>query len=184
MTPYRFLAAAIATTPPTTAQISIIVDEAGSPTQAVLPVVRDPIFGGPSPNQIPAIHPAQRVMANIHTLPGSHGFAPRPDRVAQMPTAANAQGLYPPDALIFVAKWVLKDLKFDKYALTSFLACLISALRTNSRRPVMRPSIATVETTSRLEETRTNTLSPSFNLRWAHYEITLARYLANYDIAR
>jgi hypothetical protein len=32
------------------------------------------------------------------------GFLPRADRASQMPNAANAQGIFSPDALIFVAK--------------------------------------------------------------------------------
>lgn len=37
------------------------------------------------------------------------GFTPRPDRIAQLPNALNAQGIYPPQSLIFVAKYVDKS---------------------------------------------------------------------------
>ncbi|KIX05190.1 uncharacterized protein Z518_06062 [Rhinocladiella mackenziei CBS 650.93] len=46
---------------------------------------------------------ARRITSNLRIPLGYNGFAPRPDRVAQLPNAANAQGLYSPDALIFVA---------------------------------------------------------------------------------
>ncbi|EXJ54251.1 hypothetical protein A1O7_09588 [Cladophialophora yegresii CBS 114405] len=46
---------------------------------------------------------AHRILNNLRAPAASHGFAPRPDRVNQIPTAANAQGLFRPDALIFVA---------------------------------------------------------------------------------
>ncbi|EXJ81836.1 hypothetical protein A1O1_07901 [Capronia coronata CBS 617.96] len=46
---------------------------------------------------------ATRPEGNIRTPMAYNGFEPRPDRVSQLPNARNAQGLYPPDALIFVA---------------------------------------------------------------------------------
>ncbi|EXJ82196.1 hypothetical protein A1O3_06009 [Capronia epimyces CBS 606.96] len=46
---------------------------------------------------------APRVEGTVRSQLAYNGFAPRPDRVSQLPNAINAQGLYPPDALIFVA---------------------------------------------------------------------------------
>ncbi|KIW94955.1 uncharacterized protein Z519_04935 [Cladophialophora bantiana CBS 173.52] len=46
---------------------------------------------------------ARRIINNLRPPAAYKGFTPRPDRVNQVPTAANAQGLYPPTALIFVA---------------------------------------------------------------------------------
>ena len=52
---------------------------------------------------------AARITSNLRSPVVYNGFAPRPDRVAQVPTVANAQGLYPPDAGIFVAKYVYQN---------------------------------------------------------------------------
>ena len=43
---------------------------------------------------------AKRAQVSTHRT----RFFPRPDRFTQIPTAANAQGLYPPNAILFVPK--------------------------------------------------------------------------------
>ncbi|OAP55827.1 hypothetical protein AYL99_09979 [Fonsecaea erecta] len=83
------------------------VDEAHRPAQtAIEPSAEDDVFGAPSSvtinnNQAHAI--ARRIVNNLRAPAGYNGFVPRADRVSQVPNAANAQGLYPPTALIFVA---------------------------------------------------------------------------------
>lgn len=46
---------------------------------------------------------ARRIQSNLQ-VSGYNGFTPRADRCDQIPSSLNAQGLYPPDALVFVAK--------------------------------------------------------------------------------
>ena len=107
-----FLIATLAATAepsPNNAQIAIVVDEAGSPTrQAILPAAGDDVFESTSTgtrNNTPVNPVAERILSNLRAPANNYqGLAPRPDRVNQVPTAANAQGIFPPDALIFVAK--------------------------------------------------------------------------------
>jgi hypothetical protein len=40
----------------------------------------------------------------ITNIGNTIGYAPRSDRIGKAATPANAQGIFPPDALIFVAK--------------------------------------------------------------------------------
>ncbi|KAH0829599.1 hypothetical protein AYO21_07556 [Fonsecaea monophora] len=83
------------------------LDEAQQPTQtSIEPSAEDDVFGAPSPvtnSSVPVNTVARRIINNLRAPAGYNGFVPRPDRVNQVPTAANAQGLYPPTALIFVA---------------------------------------------------------------------------------
>ena len=99
------------TTPPpvSSVHIPIIVNDAGSPTRQEIQVLgENDVFEstttaaaqGAAPN--PA---SQRIMRNLRgPATNFFGFAPRADRVNQIPSAANAQGIYSPEALIFVAK--------------------------------------------------------------------------------
>ncbi|ETI26807.1 hypothetical protein G647_10252 [Cladophialophora carrionii CBS 160.54] len=108
--------------------VPVVVLASGSPVQNSTGLnAEDDVFGATSPvatatNVAPAVinandvtpaattsndsapNPAaHRILNNLRAPAGSHSFAPRPDRVNQIPTAANAQGIFPPDALIFVA---------------------------------------------------------------------------------
>ncbi|KAJ9494087.1 hypothetical protein LTR99_006670 [Exophiala xenobiotica] len=75
---------------------------------AVTPAPEDDVFvstpqNGPlvlaaAPNAI-----AQRIVHNLRPPVGPRALQPRPDRVSELPTARNAQGIFPPEALIFVA---------------------------------------------------------------------------------
>ncbi|KIX97379.1 uncharacterized protein Z520_06831 [Fonsecaea multimorphosa CBS 102226] len=73
---------------------------------AIQPSAEDDVFGAQSSvtnSSVPMNTVARRIINNLRTPAGYNGFAPRPDRVNQVPTPANAQGLYPPTAAIFVA---------------------------------------------------------------------------------
>ncbi|KAJ9605598.1 hypothetical protein H2200_010255 [Cladophialophora chaetospira] len=98
---------AMTTAPPVSSvHIPIVVNEAGSPTRQEIQVRgEDDVFEtATSAPAFMAPNPAfQQVMHVRGPTTNSYGFAPRPDRLSQAPTAANAQGIFPPEALIFVA---------------------------------------------------------------------------------
>ncbi|KIW25930.1 uncharacterized protein PV07_09064 [Cladophialophora immunda] len=80
--------------------------DASTTVAAIEPSAEDDVFGAPTSDtngNVPVNTVARRIINNLRAPAGYNGFAPRPDRVNQIPTAANAQGLYPPTALIFVA---------------------------------------------------------------------------------
>ncbi|KAI1613020.1 hypothetical protein EDD36DRAFT_253026 [Exophiala viscosa] len=75
----------------------------------IAPRADDDVFAsttpqGSAPNTA-APHPvAERVLRNLQApLITYKGFIPRADRASHVPTAKNAQGIYPPDAAMFVA---------------------------------------------------------------------------------
>jgi hypothetical protein len=120
------------TTPPPSgdakaAAPSPVLDDEEADLEVLAPSAADDVFGSATPTSpaveasdsvpaVPVVAPtlpltnpvAQRIANNLPTDLSYNGFTPRADRVSQMPNAHNAQGLYPPDALIFVAKYVYK----------------------------------------------------------------------------
>ena len=90
-------------------QVAIVVDEAGSPTRQDTQLrsgentYEDMTVATTNPTYVNPI--SQRILNNIRgPVADFQGHAPRHDRVSQVPNANNAQGIFPPDALIFVAK--------------------------------------------------------------------------------
>lgn len=104
-----------ATTPPPSGGPKtdpIVQDTTGISSKGVPAIIEpsadDDVFGGNTSTHVSnaSNSVAQRIVSNLRGPAGYNGFAPRPDRVSQFPNAANAQGLYPPDALLFVAKYL------------------------------------------------------------------------------
>lgn len=107
----------ISTPPRTPSAITPLVIDGSSkkPTNfgiTVAPLAEDDVFASaahvvsvPCSGTVAPQNPiAQRTANHLPSPAGYNGFTPRSDRVSQLPSAANAQGLYPPDALLFVAK--------------------------------------------------------------------------------
>ncbi|KAL2446497.1 hypothetical protein ABEF95_013056 [Exophiala dermatitidis] len=81
--------------------VQITSEALGSPKME--PAVEDDVFGLSTAVELAEDIPPTHVSGSIRMPLEYKGFTPRPDRVSQLPNVANAQGLYPPDALIFVA---------------------------------------------------------------------------------
>ncbi|KAJ4581314.1 hypothetical protein HRR81_000352 [Exophiala dermatitidis] len=88
-------------TPPEMPAVQITSEAPGSPKME--PAVEDDVFGLSTAVELAEDVPSTHVSGSIRMPLEYKGFTPRPDRVSQLPNVANAQGLYPPDALIFVA---------------------------------------------------------------------------------
>lgn len=79
---------------------------------AIAPRADDDVFvsttpAGPPPETSAPNPVAERILRNLNApLVSYNGLAPRADRALQVPNAKNSQGIYPPDAAIFVAKYV------------------------------------------------------------------------------
>jgi hypothetical protein len=88
--------------------IPIVVLDTGSPVQNAAELCAENTLLGDEPSKaVPsdiATSVGQLILNNLRAPAGNYEFAPRPDRVNQIATAANAQGIFPPDALVFVAK--------------------------------------------------------------------------------
>ena len=90
--------------------------------ETIAPRADDDVFAsttpqGPAPSAV-APHPVgERIIRGLQApLMTYKGFLPRADRGTHVPTAKNAQGIYPPDAAIFVAKYVRKQYCGHEYS--------------------------------------------------------------------
>ncbi|KIW14146.1 hypothetical protein PV08_06927 [Exophiala spinifera] len=75
---------------------------------AIAPSQEDDVFAyvppsGPAALRAVSGHVPQRISPSFRAPNAFGNFEPRPDRVLQTPNARNAQGMFPPEALIFVA---------------------------------------------------------------------------------
>lgn len=68
----------------------------------------DDVFGCDSQSRPEVLSNAFTAGAQIIEYAANNTIAPRPDRLLEPLTKSNAQGVLPPDALVFVAKYVKK----------------------------------------------------------------------------
>ncbi len=92
----------------------IVQDASLGASLGVTPATEDDVFVSAPPTGPLVLAAApnaieQRIVHNLRPPVGPRGLQPRPDRVSQLPSARNAQGMFPPEALIFVAKYVRKN---------------------------------------------------------------------------
>ncbi len=98
-----------ATAPVSTVHLPIVLNDAGSPTRQEVQVLgEDDVFESVTTAAAHNVTPnptSQRILQNLQAPTNIfQGFEPRQDRLNQIATAANAQGIFTPQALIFVAK--------------------------------------------------------------------------------
>lgn len=79
------------------------------PGAAITPLRDDDVFAYAPPTGPAALrglpgHSSQSITPSFRGPVPFGSFEPRADRVLQGPNARNAQGMFPPEALIFVAK--------------------------------------------------------------------------------
>ena len=94
-------------------------------------------------------------------------FAPRPDRLRQIVTPGNAQGLFPPSAALFVARHVSLCL-FPTQILT-FAACAISDLMISLMSLSTEPSIRLASVMSAFDAISTNNHTRSSSMRYVMF---------------